>query len=291
MSMKLCVLGSGSAGNCSLLTCQTDAGPQHLLIDAGLSPRQTALRLRRIGRTLDDISAILITHPDTDHLHANMLKVAAASDIPIYLHSTHARLVPPSPARPAVRTFVRKVRNNLSLTIDAVMLAHDDHGTVGFVIESGSSAAGRPSARLGFATDLGVVPPRLFETFENLDMLAIESNYDRDMQIASGRPPFLKRRIMCGRGHLSNDQSLEAVQRVAEQCDLQHIALLHLSRDCNDPSLIDNLYRTHAGDLLPRVTITSQGDPSPVLSVVRAAGSPHRATVATSPSERQLTLY
>jgi phosphoribosyl 1,2-cyclic phosphodiesterase len=294
MSMTLCVLGSGSAGNCSLLTVQTDDGPRHLLIDAGLSPRQTALRLGRIGRTLDEIRAILITHPDTDHLHPNMLKVAAASEIPLYLHSTHTRYVPLSAARPPLRTFVRKVRNNLSLSIDAVMLAHDDHGTVGYVIESradSASGSGNAAVRLGFATDLGMVPERLFETFEGLDMLAIESNYDRAMQLASGRPMFLKRRIMGGQGHLSNDQSLEAVQRIAEQSHLQHIALLHLSRDCNDPSLICDLYDRCARDLLPQVTITSQIEPTPMLGLSQANGCGHLAAKATAPSASQLSLY
>ena len=57
------ILGSGSAGNCALLET-----PQVcLLIDAGLSGKQIALRLASIGRTLDDVDAVLLTHEHHDH--------------------------------------------------------------------------------------------------------------------------------------------------------------------------------------------------------------------------------
>ena len=72
------------------------------------------------------------------------------------------------------------------------------------------------------------MPDPLLDHFADVDVLAFESNYDRSMQ--RKRPPeFLKQRIMNGAGHLSNEQSLHAVRRIAAQSDLDAVMLLHLS--------------------------------------------------------------
>jgi len=44
------------------------------------------------------------------------------------------------------------------------------------------------NCRIGYATDLGRVTRELIERFVDLDMLAIESNYDPQMQFDSARP-------------------------------------------------------------------------------------------------------
>ena len=123
--------------------------------------------------------------------------------------------------------------------VDPVLLAHDTLGSVGYVLD----ACG---VRIGFATDLGRVPRLLLDRFVNLDVVLFESNYDRTMQIRSDRPAYLKRRIMGGAGHLSNEQSFEAVRRIAARSKLSHIVLLHLSRQCNDPAIISHHYAQHA---------------------------------------------
>ena len=144
--------------------------------------------------------------------------------------------------------------------VKGVLLSHDHLGTVGFVLEH----RGR---RLGFATDLGHVPASLLDHFIDLDALAFESNYDRTMQIQSSRPAFLKKRIMSTRGHLSNEAALQAVTHIARHSTLSHVALLHLSRDCNDPEHVRRLYARDAPQLLDRLTITEQHEPSPMLTV------------------------
>ena len=113
------------------------------------------------------------------------------------------------------------------------------------------------------------VPDFIYDRFRGLHALAFESNYDRRMQIDSHRPAFLKRRIMGGSGHLSNEQSFEAVTRIAMESKLSHVVLLHLSRECNDPRIITKHYAEHAPDLLDRLTITNQFEPTPILGVHR----------------------
>ncbi|MHC4447830.1 MAG: MBL fold metallo-hydrolase, partial [Planctomycetota bacterium] len=151
-----------------------------------------------------------------------------------------------------------------AVRIDATLLGHDQLGSVGLVIN-------HAGLRLGYATDLGRVPPSLLAHFRGLHGLAIESNYDRQMQDASDRPALLKRRIMGGLGHLSNEQALAAVLGVADQADLRHVVLLHLSRQCNDPRLVRRLYARQAPHLLGRLTISHQFHPTPLLHLGRPA--------------------
>jgi phosphoribosyl 1,2-cyclic phosphodiesterase len=142
------------------------------------------------------------------------------------------------------------------LALTPLRLAHDELGSHGFVIEGGG-------CRLGYATDLGRVPDRLLEHFRDLDVLALESNYDRQMELNSARPFFLKKRIMGGAGHLSNEQAFEAVRRILDDHQARggrlprHIVLLHRSRECNCPKLLRRYFEQDAR-IAPRLTLAEQ---------------------------------
>ena len=72
---------------------------------------------------------------------------------------------------------------------------------------------------------------------------------------------------MGGLGHLSNEQALDAAIACDEQSDLEHLVLLHLSRQCNDPALVRRLYARRAPHLLGRLTLTTQRVPTPLLHI------------------------
>src|SRR5207244_12575432 len=61
--MKISVLGSGSTGNSVLLV----ANGTRVLVDAGLSARETARRMSMLGEDPNSLDAILITHEHGDH--------------------------------------------------------------------------------------------------------------------------------------------------------------------------------------------------------------------------------
>ena len=62
--LHLHILGSGSKGNCALIE-----GPQGLImIDDGLSRRETLKRMAKLGFSADNVSALLITHEHSDHI-------------------------------------------------------------------------------------------------------------------------------------------------------------------------------------------------------------------------------
>src|SRR4029450_9837091 len=215
MSLSFCVLGSGSAGNCTLVMGNDGSGHRKcFLIDAGLSPRATALRMRTLGIHPRELSAILLTHLDHDHFYIGWLKAIEKHklDLRLCIHHRHRNWAwRAGLSIRRVELFKEDLRLDSGPAIKATLLAHDDMGSVGFVIE-------HDGLRLGYATDLGRVPDTLLDHCDNPPALAIESNCDRQMQIDSGRPWFLKRRIMGGSGHLSNEQSLEAVRRIPGRC-------------------------------------------------------------------------
>lgn len=62
--LHLHILGSGSKGNCALIE-----GPQGLImVDDGLSRRETLKRMAELGLSADNVSALLITHEHSDHI-------------------------------------------------------------------------------------------------------------------------------------------------------------------------------------------------------------------------------
>lgn len=283
MSISFSVLGSGSRGNCTLLLLNGAQGrvrgvhgeePHYALIDAGIAPRTTARRLGPLGVSLHQITDVLLTHVDCDHCHAGWPTATKRLGLRIRWHM-HRRHVNGAirvgvPAR-SIAPFDDQFTLTGRSTVQPLALPHDQLGSSGFLIT-------HDDTRLGFATDLGRVPEQLIASFSRADAVAIESNYDRKMQLASARPAFLKRRIMGGLGHLSNEQSLETVLAIADGRDLQQVVLLHLSQQCNHPATVKSLYTHKAPHLLGRLTITAQRQATRLLHVRPTA----RASVATT---------
>ena len=241
MSLEFCNLASGSMGNCSVL--RTPGGV--ILIDAGIGPRTCGKRLDGTGVTVRDVRAICLTHLDSDHFRPSWLGTLLNLGIKVYCHRTRVRdaidILDHERAEDVVRPFREEFEPIDGLRVRAVPLAHDQSGSHGFVFDG-------HGCRIGYATDLGRVPGALYEQFCELDLLALESNYDPEMQLSSGRPWFLKRRIMGGHGHLSNWQAYEAVRQILDRCQRagrrlpRHIVLLHRSRECNCPKLLRSLF-------------------------------------------------
>lgn len=265
MALSFAVLGSGSGGNSTVVLLHGENEgdkPKALLIDAGLSPLATRKRLAPFGLELADLSAILVTHFDSDHFGLTWPTVVEKHELAVYAHHRHRKYAA------SMLGSIRRVelfRNSFQVdgvdgAVHAALAPHDEHGTASFRIE-------HRGAYFGFATDVGRFTSDLMDLMHGVDALAIESNYDPDMQRQSGRPAFLKKRIMGGLGHLSNAQSLDAVLELARGATLQHIAALHLSRQCNEPTLIQSLYARECCALLDHLTITSQHKATAMLDV------------------------
>lgn len=267
--LEFTVLGSSSAGNTSFLRLEGAEGARQVLIDGGLSPRTVKGHLALLGRDLAATDDILFTHFDHDHAKSGWARAAMRDGIRLRCSSRHLR-----DARErgypdtCIEAFdARGAGFDLGgLRVIPCENPHDDGGTVAFRFES-------PAGSIGFATDLGRASGGLIEAMRGVDILAIESNYDRAMQIASGRPAFLKERIMGGKGHLSNDECVEAVRAMAWPREPGHVVLLHLSRECNHPELVRDLWRRELPEFEPRLTIARPFEPIAPLRLRRQAAT------------------
>ena len=255
-NLSFLVLGSGSSGNCSLL-CLNGTW---VMIDAGFSMKQTKERMRTHQLEIHDVRDVVMTHFDRDHFNPVWCKTFLQQGVRVHMHEHH---VPRARRVGLDEACIVPFDTSLHLhgtEVEALRFAHDALGTIGFIFDTGN-------VRFGFATDLGRVPKQLLDRFIDLDGIAFESNYDIAMQQMSNRPESLKNRIMDGEGHLSNEQSLAAICHIASESSLQHIVLLHLSRECNSPRIIQDLYLENLSHLHQRVTITSQDRCSRLLSI------------------------
>lgn len=253
--MTLRVLASGSGGNCSVLVVGRGGVRRVCLIDLGLSPRRTSCLLAESGLTLSDVDDVLLTHLDSDHFYRTWCRFLPAH-VRVRVHSRHARGaadagIPAGLLTPFDDAFVIQADLGGAVVSPSVN-AHDALGSVAFRIDLEINGQ---HASLGYATDLGHVPDRLISHMKGVDVLAIESNYCPRMQHESGRPEYLKRRIMGGAGHLSNQQSRDAVRRIEPR---GHVVLLHLSRECNLPDLAAS---EHAGSSYA-LTVSLQHEPT-----------------------------
>jgi phosphoribosyl 1,2-cyclic phosphodiesterase len=257
MSLELCVLASGSMGNASVLRTPVGA----MLVDLGIGPRTLARRLAGSGVQVSDIRAACLTHLDRDHFSPTWVATLLKFRITVHCHASRIndllRLAGDPRLDELICPFDEDSFSPLEgLTATPLQLAHDQCGSHGFVLDGFG-------CRIGYATDLGRVPSQLLEKFCDLDVLALESNYDPRMQLDSDRPWFLKRRIMGGRGHLSNAQALSAIGQLLDRCQKQdqplprHIVLLHRSQQCNCPKLLRRLF-SHDARIAPRLTLAEQ---------------------------------
>ena len=250
----LCVLASGSRGNCSLLVVPEGGTRRVILLDAGLSPRRTRVLLSDFGIDLWEIDAILLTHLDSDHAHTGWASVRQLR-APFYIHASHrGRAERLGLAHHHTRLFRESFDIGSRIRVESELLAHDSDGVVAFRLTVDAAEPDR-NAVLSYATDVGRPSDALARHIEHADTLAIESNYCPKLQASSDRPAFLKRRIMGGAGHLSNQQCLDLVRGASPRGE---VVCLHLSQQCNHPDLVRALH----ADAPYRLTLSNQHRPT-----------------------------
>lgn len=261
-SAHLSILASSSKGNSSALVIDSGESKSVYLIDCGLSPRRTHELLFSLQASNIPIAGLLLTHMDADHCNSGWI-AALPENATLHLHRTHRSR--------AERQGFAYLRTNLyddsfqlceGVTVHPVLNAHDDQGSVAFRFEFTSNSEN--PFTLGYATDLGRPSRELIKHLHRVDVLALESNYCPDMQIASSRPQFLKDRIMNGAGHLSNHESAAAARAIAPT---RHLVLLHLSLECNTPETALKTHTRHPEALRTPITIAHWDRPTPWIEV------------------------
>ncbi len=238
--MEVISLQSGSSGNCVFVR----SGDTALLFDAGITGRQAELRLAEYGYDIRDCAGVVISHEHCDHI-SGLGIFHRKFGLPVYAsvrtwNATRAK--PSTGAIASPRHFVPGKPFQIgSLRIETVRTPHDAVEGVCFVIEDIES--GR---RFGLLTDLGHVFSGLGKVMDGLDAVLIESNYDDGMLRRGDYPQRLKDRISGKRGHLSNDDAAELLDRCTAH--LQWVCLGHLSGDNNSPEVAMTTHREKHGD-------------------------------------------
>jgi phosphoribosyl 1,2-cyclic phosphodiesterase len=242
MPIQFAVLASGSRGN----SCLVQAGPAGLLIDLGLGPRELAMRLEGVGSSLARIGTAVLTHTHGDHVQSSTLRMLALRKIPLYCHEGHREALREKPGFRALEAsgLVRDYDDRpflapTGLRIEAVELSHDGGPTFGFRVE-GRAGRGSRAASVGYLADTGCWSEAIADAMADVDALGVEFNHDETLQLNSGRSPFLIRRNLGDRGHLSNAQAAGLVSAVLGRSGpgtVRDVVLLHLSDQCNRPKL------------------------------------------------------
>ncbi len=258
--MKLCVLASGSSGNCTFIS----TGTTRILIDAGLSAKKTTERLAEIGERVEDVDAICVTHEHSDHI-AGLRVLQKKHGVAVYANAGTLDGIRASKkgAEVECRQFTTGSKFEIGdVTLEPFSVPHDAYEPVGFVLRSGTHA-------IGLATDVGIVTNLLREKLRKCQVVVIEANHDEELVHASPRPWSLKQRILSNQGHLSNRASAELIAEIAGE-GLTHLFLAHLSSDCNSPPHARYTFETvlaKAGHDHVRVYLTGASAVSEILEL------------------------
>ena len=227
--LDFCVLASGSKGNCIYVGSRNT----RVLIDCGLSGRETARRLTEAGIAPDTIDAIVVSHEHQDHVsgvrvfskrhraavYANHKTIAAAGGF----CGVEDRIVEFTNGRPFMAG---------DIAFEPFSIPHDAADPAGFRISCGGCA-------LALVTDLGHVTTLVRAQLRNLDALILESNHDVKMLYECSYPWEVKQRINGSTGHLSNNSAAALVEEISRTGEnrLRYAVAAHLSENSNTPEL------------------------------------------------------
>jgi phosphoribosyl 1,2-cyclic phosphodiesterase len=225
--MRLCVLASGSSGNCTYLASDSTA----ILIDAGLSARRIAERVTAAGGSADQLHGVCVSHEHSDHT-TGLRVLVKRHGIPLYANSgtvdalrrdTELHQLPWNRFTNGHAFTVGDLR------IEPFSVPHDAYDPVGFVVSHHDTC-------VGVVTDMGMATNLIRERLRPCHAIVLEANHDERLLQEANRPWSLIQRIRGRQGHLSNQAAASLLHDIAAP-HLQHVFLAHLSEDCNRPEL------------------------------------------------------
>jgi len=214
-----------------------ESSSTRILVDAGISCRETFKRVRALGGDPCSLSAIVVTHEHADHVNG-LVGLARKLKVPFFMTgATH-------------QAWVRSVRDSTGARPDAARIEffssgrgfrigdievrpftipHDAADPVGFTLHA-------EGVKIGFVTDLGYVPVSVRDHLRRSDILILESNHDLEMLRGGPYPWSVKQRVMSRVGHLSNEKLAEFFARDYDG-SAAFIILAHLSEQNNHPEI------------------------------------------------------
>jgi phosphoribosyl 1,2-cyclic phosphodiesterase len=269
--MKFTVLGSGSTGNSVLIRTEKTK----VLVDVGLSAKETLRRLALVGVNFSELDAILITHEHSDH--AGGLRVllntvtcpvfVSGETLEAYLREKlNKSSDEPQKRFEALKNRRVEIESSRDFRIGDIdfepfSVPHDAADNFGFVAKNAG-------VKIATILDFGCFTTLIREKLRGCDGIVIESNHCRDMLKTCAVYSWdLKQRIMSRTGHISNEDLSEWLQNEFDGA-ARHIVLAHLSQRANEPHLARLTAQTALQMRAPlfkaetQVTISSHREPT-----------------------------
>lgn len=258
MGVSVTMLASGSRGNCAVVA----SACTKILVDAGISCRETFRRLRSLGEDPQSLSAILITHEHCDHV-TGLAVLARKLRIPVFMtgatHQAWGRALRNEKGeRPKLEKFEQFDAGHRfqvgDIEVKPFTIPHDAADPVGFTFRA-------EGIKVGIATDLGYLPMSVRDHLRGCDVLVMESNHDLEMLRGGSYPWSVKQRVMSRVGHLSN---LALADFLTNDYDnsATFVVLAHLSEENNHPEIArreaEKALSTRGGLFHNRVLLASQ---------------------------------
>lgn len=231
--MRVVSLGSGSSGNAVLV----QTGRTAVLVDAGFPARALASRLRQVGVTPNMLHAVLLTHEHSDHA-CGAAAFARAHSIPLLADPRTLKAVLEHPRTAAeerdraverIELPVGRATKLHDLEVRGFPISHDAVAPCGYVLATGAW-------RVCVVTDTGEARTEMIEAMRGAHLLLVEANHDVERLRTGPYPWPLKRRILGPTGHLSNEQTAQALLSTLDDGP-RWVWLAHLSRTNNTPDL------------------------------------------------------
>jgi len=278
MPLQIASLNSGSNANCYYIGNKNEA----VLIDAGLSCRETDKRMKRLGLDIALVKAIFISHEHADHI-AGLAVLSKKYKLPVYITQNTLRNCNFEIGKDLVFSFIHSKPVSIGeLSIIPFIKSHDANDPHSFIVSNST-------VHVGVITDIGYACKHVIKHFKLCDAVFLESNYCEQMLENGSYPLHLKKRISSKKGHLSNDQALALFLKHKPE-NLQLLILSHLSQNNNRPEIVNKLFTQHAGGV--RVIVASRHKETELFNIerdqiLRAA----RAFKKLKENKAQLSLF
>jgi phosphoribosyl 1,2-cyclic phosphodiesterase len=255
MSLSITSLNSGSNGNCYYVGNDKEA----VLIDAGISCRETEKRMLRLGLSIENVKAIFVSHEHSDHIRG-VATLSKKFQLPVYITQPTLKNSDLRLNEELVRSFNADQPVIIGdLLITPFSKHHDASDPYSFTVEGNG-------VMIGVITDIGIACERVIHYFKQCDAAFLEANYDEEMLDQGRYPYYLKHRIRGGNGHLSNKQALEVFMKHRPEF-MSHLILSHLSKNNNTPELVYELFTKHAENT--NIIVASRYEESAVYNIVK----------------------
>ena len=220
--MKVCVLSSGSKGNCTYVETKN----HKILIDIGTSSLYVEKSLKSIGVNPEDIDIVLVTHAHIDHVAG--IKVFSKKYNPLVYISD--KILKESNQKIENISSEEEININIDISIKSIRLSHDVKDIKGYVIEEDNSS-------MVYITDTGYISENNFEYIKNKNLYVFESNHDIEKLMNNPKyPHHTKIRILSDKGHLSNKDSAYYLSKLIGD-NTKYIILAHISEQNNTEEL------------------------------------------------------